>query len=143
MVDKINCNVDMPIDRYLSYGKPKYYSPDGNDSPIFDYLLELSKENPELSKKALSMLKDLNKHVYLNSHIEPFVHGGFRCKELKVRHKTDTCRFFFLTEDPHFIVIHGFTKKDERTNKRDIEQAIKNAKSYNDSKVAIELDFNI
>ncbi len=131
----------MTITKYLSYKPPKYFSPDGKDSPVFEYLLALLASNLSLGKKALSMLKDLNNLVYLNHHIEYFRHGKFRCYELRVRHKNDICRFFFIAEEPHFIVFHGFTKKTEKTEERDIAQGIKNLQSYLYSKNAIDLAF--
>lgn len=131
----------MTIAKYLSYKPPKYFSPDGKESPVFDYLLDLIETNSDLGKKALSMLKDLNKLVYLNHHIEPFKHGKFRCNELKVRHKNDTCRFFFIADEPHFIIFHAFTKKTMKTERKTILQGIRNLQSYRYSKNAIYLEF--
>ena len=133
----------MTIEKYLTYQPPKYFSPDGLDSPVFEYLLELQTSNPLLGKKALSMLKDLNKLVYLNQHIKPFKQGKFRCSELRVRYKKDICRFFFIANEPHFIVFHGFTKKTEKTEAHDVAQGLKNLQSYLYSKNAIDLEFTM
>jgi phage-related protein len=129
----------MTISKYLTYKPPKFFSPDGKGSPVFDYLLDLIKHNPSLGKRALSMLKELNKLVYLNQHVEPFREGKFRCIELKVRYKNDVCRFFFVADEPYFIVFHGFTKKTRKTEEREVAHGLKNLQSYLYSKNAIEL----
>lgn len=132
----------MNLQKFLNF-RVKYYSPDGKDSPVFDYLLDLFTTNAALAKEALTMLQNLPKEYYLFTNIKPFRHGNFRCYELRVKCKNDICRFFFTIEEPHFIVVYGFTKKSQKTENRDIARGEKNLDDYRHNKIAILIDTDI
>lgn len=132
----------MNLEKFKKF-KVKYYSKDGKDSPVFQYLIELFDTSPNLAKEALYRLIDLPKHFYLFNNIKIFKHGKIKCYELKVKRGSDICRFFFKVEEPNYIIIYGFTKKTQKTDKKDIKQGERNFKDYENNKIAIYLDSDI
>jgi phage-related protein len=107
------------------------YSPDGIISPIIDYLNELSTDNPRMFKKALNNINRLPSLHATLTNIKPFKQGNFKCWELRIQSESNICRFFYQVKEPNMIIIHGFTKKTQKTDTRDINTAISNLKYYN------------
>jgi phage-related protein len=102
-------------------------SEDGKNSKIADYLVEISSTNPDLFKNAIIMLKKLpDLHFARTGNVKPFKNGKFKCFELRVKSGSNICRFMYEVVNPAFIIIHGFTKKTQKTEKRDIAKAENN-----------------
>lgn len=108
-----------------------FFSPDGINSPIIGYLEELSTDNPQMFKKALQNLIKLPVLHATLTNIKPFKQGKFKCWELRIQSQSNICRFFYQVKEPNIIVIHGFTKKTQKTDSRDINTAINNLDMYN------------
>lgn len=117
----------------------RLYSPDGVNSPVMDYLFELFSKNPNLAKEAVKSLYSLPQDFYLFRNIKHFKHGSKKFYELRVRHKNNICRFFFTVESPNLIVVYGFTKKTQKTEKQDIEKGIDYLKDYEQKPQTISL----
>lgn len=115
-----------------------FYSSDGVNSPVKDYLAELYDKNQEAGEKCLFMIKDLPLHYYTkNKSIKHFTDAKHSFFELKVKHKNNEFRFFFVTQKPNMIVLYGFTKKTQKTDKRDVNQGINNLELYLDNQKTI------
>jgi len=118
----------------------RLYSPDGVNSPITDYLYDLSRKNIDLTKQAIKDLYSLPQHFYLFTNIKHFRHGSKKFYELRVRHKSDICRFFFTVVNPNFIVVYGFTKKTQKTEKQDVQKCVDYLDSFNKNSGSIALE---
>lgn len=107
---------------------------------MVDFLSDLVISNKKLRGKVLAMLRDLPLYFCLHQNIKFFRHGEFRCFELRVKQGSNICRFFFIVDGASFIVFHGFIKKTQKTNIRDIRQGEKNMKDYFNNKFVIDVD---
>ena len=112
-------------------------SDDGIDSPIADYLIDLSSANKDLFEEAVANIKSLPDLHSTFTNIEHFKLGKFRCYELRVMHKNNICRFFYTIEKPNFVIIHGFTKKTQKTERKEIKKGENNLYIYQNSKSKI------
>ncbi|MEI6728124.1 MAG: type II toxin-antitoxin system RelE/ParE family toxin [bacterium] len=118
----------------------KLYSTDGESSPIIDYIKEMSDKNPSLAKQAIKDIYTLPNHLYLNTNVKAFRVGKIRFQELRVRNKNNICRFFFEIDSPNVVVIYGFTKTTQKTEKKDIKLGIENLKDYRENRITISLE---
>lgn len=131
----------MPVDKFRSF-QVRLYSKDGKTSPVEDYLADLLDSNKEFGLEAMAEIGKLPEIVYLGStnKIKPFKQGDFKCLELRVKYRNNICRFFFVIEDPNYIVLYGFTKKTNKTDKKDISKGENNLQDYLKTKNSIIFD---
>lgn len=120
--------------------KVKLYSKDGKNSDILDYLVELLEDNEILARKSITSLKNLPEKIYTNKDVKPIKTTKYSLKELRVQSGTNICRFFFVIENPNVIVVYGFTKKTQKTDKKDINSGIDKLEDYLENKLTINLD---
>lgn len=106
-------------------------------SDIKDYLIQLIDTNPALGRKAISNLQYLSKKIEGNQDIKPMKNLGVKFFELKVQSKSNICRFFFVIEEPNVIVLYGFTKKTQKTDKKDLNAGIRAYENYKETKLTI------
>jgi phage-related protein len=121
--------------------KVKLYSKNGKSSEVLDYLEELIVKNENLGQKSITGIKNLPAKIYSNTDIEPFKTGKYSLKELRIRSGSDICRYFFVMENPNVIVVYGFTKKTQKTDKKDIARGIDNLEDYLKNKITIDFDY--
>lgn len=124
---------------YILNFEVRLFSPDGVNSPVLDYLFELKNRNQDLAKQAIKDLFTLLEHFYLFTNIKHFKHGSKKFYELRVRHKNNICRFFFVVENPNLIVVYGFTKKTQKTEEKDIKKGIDYLEQYQNIQSTISL----
>jgi phage-related protein len=126
----------------LQHFQVRLYSTDGETSPILEYVFELLQTNKEFGLEVLVQLRNLPEIFYLGKAkaLKVIKNGKFKCYELRVKHKNNICRFFFVIEEPNYIVIHGFTKKTQKTEKKDLKQGEKNLNNYLETKNSILFD---
>jgi phage-related protein len=119
------------------------YSKNGKTSPIEDYLADLLDSNKEFGLQAIAEIGKIPEIMYLgySQKIKSFKQGAFKCLELRVKHKNNICRFFFIVEEPNYIVLYGFTKKTQKTEKNDIARGENNLKDYLKNKNSIIFDY--
>jgi phage-related protein len=130
----------MPFEDIKEF-KVRLYSPDGVNSPILEYLFELSKKNKEAYFKCLDELLGLPLSIVNNDKsIKPFKGQKVKFSELKVKQKNNEFRFFFAIEKPNVIVIYGFTKKTQKTEKNDIKNGVNNFEDYQINHLTIPFD---
>jgi phage-related protein len=116
-------------------------SDDGINSPIYDYLNNLSTKNFELFVEAVSNIKSLPNFHSTFTNIKHFKRGNFKCYELRVMKKNNICRFFYTIEKPNFVILHGFTKKTQKTEHKEIKQAENNLVIYQKTKFIIPFSY--
>lgn len=109
----------------------EFYKKENGDVPVRDYLLTL---DAKMRAKAFSEIELLVKH---GSQLkEPYVKPikGERYKgifELRVKFASDISRiFYFIYHEKTFVLLHGFTKKTEKTPRRELERALRYKEDY-------------
>ncbi|MDI6688442.1 MAG: type II toxin-antitoxin system RelE/ParE family toxin [Firmicutes bacterium] len=109
----------------------EYYKKENGSIPVLDYLLTL---DAKMRAKAFSEIELLEKH---GSQLrEPYVKPmkGTRYKgifELRVKFASDISRIFYFTyHENTFVLLHGFTKKTEKTPQRELERALRYKEDY-------------
>lgn len=109
-----------------------FYSPDGINSPVSDYLDKMLAKNEENATNCLKHIEALPLLVLNKSkEIKSFTHPKLKLMELKVKGKNKTeFRFFFIIEHPNLIVVYGFDKKTQKTEKRDVNSGVLNLEMY-------------
>lgn len=118
----------------------RFYSQDGQNSPVKDYLVDLNDINPELAKEAMKDIYYLPKHIFLQTKsVKYFKVGTKRFCELRVKHKNNICRFFFILENPNLIIFYGFIKKTQKTEEKDKKLGVKYLKEYEQNPRSISL----
>ena len=116
------------------------YSYDGVNSDVIEFLNELIDENSVIAKKAISAISNLPYKIYTNTDIKPMKVENAKFSELRVQSGSNICRFFFSIERPNVIVLYGFTKKTQKTDRKDINNGIKAYKNYLLNKQIIKFD---
>lgn len=132
----------MPIDKFQSF-QIRLYSPDGITSPVEDYIADLLDSNKEFGLDVIAEIGKLPEIMYLGStkKLKYFKQGDFKCLELRILHKSNLSRLFFVIEEPNFIVLYGFTKKTNKTDKKDIVRGESNLRDYQKNKYSILFDY--
>lgn len=115
---------------------------DGIQSDVLEYINDLTKNDPEMARKALLAIKNLPIKIYTNRDIKTIKQGKIKLNELRVQSKSNICRFFYLIEEPNLIVFYGFTKKTQKTELRDINRGIIALEEYNEYQKYILFDRN-
>lgn len=109
----------------------EYYKKENGDIPVLDFLLSLT---PKMRAKAFSEIELLEQHGSLLR--EPYVKSikGEKYRsmfELRVKFATDISRiFYFAYHDNKFVLLHGFTKKTDKTPERELERAKRYKEDY-------------
>lgn len=122
-VDKISliCNI-----KYMKWTIDFYKTKSGN-CPVRKYLLNLSPR---------SRIKILETMEYLETFgielKEPFVkYLGDKIFELRAKDSEGIYRvLYFAAEGKRFIMLHGFTKKTQKTPRKEFEIALKRKKEF-------------
>lgn len=111
--------------------KVEYYKKENGKIPVLDYLLSL---NPKMRAKAFSEIELLEKHgVNLR---EPYTKSikGDKYKdifELRIKFSSDISRVFYFTfKNNTFVLLHGYTKKSEKTPVTEIDKALRYKQDY-------------
>lgn len=120
--------------------KVKFFSSDGQNSNVLDYILELIDKNPDLARKSIHSIRNLPKKHFEFTDIKHFEVDSIKLYELRVRSKNDICRYFFIIDNPNFITLLGFTKKTQKTEQKQIKLAVKNYQEYIQNKISISID---
>jgi phage-related protein len=109
----------------------QFYKKENGGIPVLDYLLSL---DAKMRAKAFSEIELLEKH---GSQLrEPYVKPikGTQYKgifELRVKFASDISRIFYFTyHEEIFVLLHGFTKKTEKTPQRELERALRYKEDY-------------
>ena len=108
--------------------KVYFYEDRNGNSPIYDYLLELSRRTDKDSRINLKKIREYVKYLELHDKAagEPFIkHIDGEIWELRpVKNRI----LFAAWDGECFILLHHFTKKTQKTPQKEIEQAKRNLK---------------
>lgn len=109
----------------------EYYKKENGKTPVLEYLLSL---DAKMRAKAFHEIELLKKH---GSELrEPYVKPikGAKYKglfEVRVKFASDIIRIFYFTYcQKTFVLLHGFTKKSEKTPQGELERALRYKKDY-------------
>ena len=109
----------------------EYYKKENGNIPVIYYLLTLS---PKLRAKVFSEMELLEKHgtALREPYVKPIT--GKKNKglyELRVKFASDISRiFYFIFESDTFVLLHGFSKKTDKTPTRELDTAIRYKRDY-------------
>ena len=106
----------------------EYYKKENGDIPVLDFLLSLE---AKMRAKAFSEIELLEKHG--PELKEPYVKllKGKGLFELRIKFSSNISRIFYFTYRQNiFVLLHGFTKKTQRTPSREIERALRYKEDY-------------
>lgn len=101
-----------------------FYEDNSGNSPIEEFLLELSESNLRLVLKTREAIDRLRSRVY---HKEPFSkHIELGLWELRVKSGTDILRILYTFEKGRIIILlHIFIKKKQKISTKELEIARK------------------
>ena len=109
----------------------EFYQKENGKIPVLEYLLTL---NSKMRANAFMEIELLKKHG-INLR-EPYTKpiSGSKYKdlfELRVKFSSDISRIFYFTyQNNTFVLLHGFTKKANKTPKTELERALKYKNDY-------------
>ena len=109
----------------------EYYKKENGTIPVLEYLLTLP---PKLRAKAFSEIELLEKHG--SDLREPYTKPikGDKYKdlfELRIKFSSDISRIFYFTfRNNTFVLLHGFTKKTDKTPPTELERALRYKEDY-------------
>ena len=117
---------DEPPKRGKDYNE--YYKKENGDIPVLDFLLSLE---AKMRAKAFSEIELLEKHGpdLREPYVKPLRGKGLF--ELRIKFASDISRIFYFTyRQKTFVLLHGFTKKTQKTPQREIERALRYKEDY-------------
>ena len=109
----------------------EYYKKENGNIPVIDYLLTLT---PKLRAKAFSEIELLEKHgaALREPYVKPLKGQKYKgIYELRAKFASDISRIFYFTfEGDTFVLLHGFSKKSDKTPTRELDTAIRYKQDY-------------
>jgi phage-related protein len=107
----------------------EYYFTEKGDCPVKEFIDALSPEGQAKYIFITTLLKKYGIHVK-----EPYVKqitGHKKLFEIRIKDKTGISRILYFTHTGRrFVLLHGFTKKTDKTPPREIETAEMRVKDY-------------
>jgi len=107
----------------------EYYASTNGKSPVKDFIDSLSAE----SKARYIFIADLLEEYGIGVK-EPYVKsltGSKKLFEIRIKDKNNIHRIFYFTfTGRRFVLLHGFTKKTDKTPRAEIETATKRMDAY-------------
>ena len=104
----------------------EYYKKENGCMPVLDFLLSL---DSQMRSKAFSEIELLERHgtKLREPYVKPIKGIPYRgIYELRIRFASNISRiFYFVFHKYTFVLLHGFTKKTEKTPQKEIEQAVR------------------
>lgn len=104
-----------------------FYETKSGNCPVRKYLLSLSPRNRSTVLEAMEYLETFGTELK-----EPYVkYLGDKIFELRAKDQDGIYRvLYFAAKGSRFIMLHGFTKKNRKTPRKEIELAIKRKKEF-------------
>lgn len=104
-----------------------YYKTAGNNSPVEEFILKLDVKTQNKIIDILTLLKEFGITLGL-PHTKKLV--GTPLWELRIL-GNNNIRFFYITQTGKvFLLLHGFQKKKQKTDKREIKVALERLAYY-------------
>jgi len=101
------------------------YEKENGVCPVLDFILELNPKQQAKIYREIDLLKEFGSSLYFPHvrKIEGKKYSGLW--ELRVKLTSDNFRFFYcLLQTNEYILLHGFTKKSEKTLRKELETAL-------------------
>ncbi|HAX18489.1 MAG TPA: type II toxin-antitoxin system RelE/ParE family toxin [Actinobacteria bacterium] len=111
----------------MDYWTIKYYKTDSGKIPVLDYM-EL--QEPERIIKIRNALRLLKEFGIEGSQIDARKIHGDKYKGLYELRIDSSRILYFLITGKIFVLVHGFTKKSNKTPKQELETARRRMKDY-------------
>lgn len=109
----------------------EYYKKENGDIPVLNYLLSL---DAKMRAKVVREIELLEKYGFQlrEPYVKPIKGKLYKgIFELRVRFSSDISRiFYFASDENFFVLLHGFTKKTEKTPQRELERALRYKEDY-------------
>lgn len=109
----------------------EYYKKENGKIPVLEYLLSLP---PKMRAKAFSEIELLEKHGsdLREPYTKPIKGEKYRgLYELRIKFSSDISRIIYFTfRNNTFVLLHGFTKKTEKTPQGELERALRYKENY-------------
>ena len=106
--------------------KVELYQRENGDIPVMEFLLSLT---AKMRAKAYSEIELLSEHgIYLREpYVKPIKGEQYKgIYELRIKLGSDASRIFYFTYQRNtFVLLNGFLKKTNKTQKAELERAIK------------------
>jgi len=107
--------------------KVVYYQAAQNKSPIYDFIENLNDKAQAKVANSLDLLEQYGIRLGL-PHVKKI--SGTHLWELRILGK-DNIRIFYIARiNKVFLLLHGFLKKKQKTNKREIKVALERFEEY-------------
>lgn len=106
----------------------EYYKKENGDIPVLEFLLSLE---AKIRAKAFREIELLEKHGpdLREPYVKPIKGKGLF--ELRIKFASDISRIFYFTyRQKTFVLLHGFTKKTQKTPQKEIERALRYKEDY-------------
>ncbi|MBI2600458.1 type II toxin-antitoxin system RelE/ParE family toxin [Candidatus Daviesbacteria bacterium] len=99
-----------------------YYQDSSGKQPVEEFLVELKRVNGPLAAQVSKAIEKIRNRAYHKEPLSKHLESGLW--ELRVRAGTDILRIIYTFEKGRIIILlHGFTKKDQKTPVGDLELA--------------------
>lgn len=104
-----------------------YYETEQGASPVFDFIGALELKARTKVANALDLLKEYGTKIGL-PHAKKL--SGSQLWELRIL-GSDSIRIFYVAiVDKNFLLLHGFQKKKQKTDKKEVKIAVERLKEY-------------
>ena len=107
--------------------KIEYYKTKSKKSPVEEFILNLDVKTQNKIVDALALLKEFG--VTLNlPHVKKVTETSLW--ELRIIGKNNIRFFYIARTEKTFLILHGFQKKKQKTDKREIKVALERLADY-------------
>jgi len=105
-----------------------FYTTEGGQSPVRDWLQELKQQTPNLHALAVAGINKLKERRYHAPPLSEHVEGDLF--ELRVGRKNIARVLYFFRAGRRIILLHGFVKKSQQMLRQDKELAFARMADY-------------
>lgn len=104
-----------------------YYHSPANQNPVFDFIQQL---NPMAKAKVINAINLLEEYGVIQGVLNLKKLSGTPLWEIRILGK-DNIRIFYVTASQRTVILlHGFIKKKQQTDKKEIKTALERLKTY-------------
>ena len=110
----------------------RFYETPSGRKPALEYIRECE---PDVRGKVLAAIDVLREVGFLPEPRSKAIRGVPKLRELRVKHVRGISRVFYVVDaGPCFVLLHGFTKKSDKTPERELATAVQRMKEYWETK---------
>ena len=107
--------------------KIEYYKTKSKKSPVEEFILNLDVKTQNKIVDALALLKEFGVTLSL-PHVKKVTETSLW--ELRIIGKNNIRFFYIARTEKTFLILHGFQKKKQKTDKREIKVALERLADY-------------